>query len=97
MTGRVNYKVCLILFLATAFLISVPIAFADPNLIGWWEFDEGSGSTAYDSASGNNGAITGAAWFDDPCQGMCLSFDGDKDYVTVGDKADLEQQAFTLS
>lgn len=81
----------------TAFLISVPAAFADPNLVSWWKFDEGSGSTAYDSAGGNNGVITGAAWFNDPCRGMCLSFDGSSDYVLVGDKDNLEQQAFTLS
>ncbi|MFA5252713.1 MAG: hypothetical protein WC454_09045, partial [Phycisphaerae bacterium] len=62
--------------LVAAFLISVPIAFADPNLVSWWKFDEGSGGTAYDSAGSNNGSITGAVWFSDPCRGICLSFDG---------------------
>lgn len=83
--------------LAVAFLISVPTAFADPNLISWWKFDEGTGSTAHDSAGSNDGTITGAAWSDDPCRGMCLSFDGSGDYVLIGDKDNLEQQAFTLS
>ncbi len=98
MAGRVNLKVCVVLFiLVTSFLISVQTAFADPNLVSWWEFDEGIGSIAYDSAGTNNGTITGASWFDDPCRGMCLSFDGNGDYVLVGDKDSLELQEFTLS
>ncbi|MFA5251376.1 MAG: LamG-like jellyroll fold domain-containing protein [Phycisphaerae bacterium] len=81
----------------TAFLISSQTAIADPNLIGWWMFDEGSGSTAYDSADNNPGTITGASWSNGPVRGMCLSFDGSSDYVMVGDKSNLEQQEFTLS
>jgi len=61
---------------------------ADPDLIGWWKLDEGSGDTAADlSASGNDGAINktaagglgdgGSAWFNDPERGMVLSFNGD--------------------
>ena len=85
MAGRVNLKICLVLpFLASAFLISVPTSFADPNLIGWWKFDEGTGSTAYDSAGSNNGTITGASWFNDPYRGMCLNFNGSGNYVSVG-------------
>lgn len=98
MAGRVNLKVCLILlFLTAAFLISGRTAFADPNLVSHWMFDEGTGSIAYDSANDNDGSIIDAAWFDDPYRGMCLNFDGDYDYVLVGDKDDLEQQEFTLS
>lgn len=34
---------------------------ADPDLIGWWKLDEGSGDTATDlSASGNDGTINNA-------------------------------------
>ena len=61
---------------------------ADPDLIGWWPLNEGSGDTAFDlSASGNDGAITnadsgglgagGSAWVNDPERGMVLSFNGD--------------------
>ncbi len=61
---------------------------ADPDLIGWWKLDEGSGNTATDlSASGNDGTINktaggglgdgGSAWVDDPERGMVLSFNGD--------------------
>ncbi|MHC4583654.1 MAG: LamG domain-containing protein [Planctomycetota bacterium] len=61
---------------------------ADPDLIGWWPLNEGSGDIAFDlSASGNDGTIRnvdtgglgvgGAAWVNDPERGMVLSFNGD--------------------
>ena len=35
----------------------------DPGLVGWWKFDEGSGSMASDSSGNDNhGFITGAVW-----------------------------------
>jgi hypothetical protein len=35
----------------------------DPNLLGFWKFDEGSGTTAYDSSGNNNhGTIYGPSW-----------------------------------
>ena len=67
---------------------------ADPDLIGWWKMDEGSGDTVADlSASGNDGTINnadggglgdgGAAWFNDPERGMVLSFDGEDSGAVV--------------
>jgi len=36
------------------------VAAADPNLVGWWKFDEGSGTTASDSSSnGYDGTLEG--------------------------------------
>jgi len=32
------------------------------DLVGWWHFDEGSGTTAYDETGVNNGSISGATW-----------------------------------
>ncbi len=32
------------------------------NLVGWWKFDEGSGTTAIDSASSNDGTVTSSTW-----------------------------------
>ena len=62
---------------------SITIA-AEPNLVGYWKFDEGTGATAYDSSGNNfNGTINGATWFNDPVQGWCLSFDGINDYVNI--------------
>ena len=70
---------------------------ADPNLVGWWKFDEGSGTAAIDSSgSGRNGTING-----NPTWGVSspydesryLLFDGTNDYVDVNY---ISQGAFLL-
>jgi hypothetical protein len=53
-----------------------------PNLVSWWMFDEGQGSTAYDSAGNNDGTVNGAAWTTGQVNGA-LDFDGSNDYVSV--------------
>ncbi len=63
------------------FLVGVASA-ADPDLVSWWRFDEGSGSTAYDSAGSNNGTITGATWTTGKYEDG-LDFDGSGDYVNI--------------
>ena len=56
----------------------------DPNLVGWWKFDEGSGTAANDSSGhNNNGTVNGsAAWTGGQINGA-LSFDGSDDYVAI--------------
>jgi len=74
--------------LATDRLVS--IIGADTNYecpISWWKFNEGIGSTAYDSVGGNPGIIHGATWTTD-YTGIALDFDGD-DYVEVSDDSSL--------
>ena len=40
----------------------IPLA-ADPNLVGWWTFDEGGGVTSLDwSGHGNHGTLFGPEW-----------------------------------
>ena len=34
----------------------------NPNFVSWWKFDEGSGTTVYDSIGNNNGIVYGATW-----------------------------------
>ena len=55
-----------------------------PGLVGWWRFDEGTGTVASDNSSnGNSGTITGASWVAG-IYGQALSFDGTvNDYVSV--------------
>jgi hypothetical protein len=51
------------------------------TLVGLWHFDEGSGTTAYDSSGyGNDGTIHGASWTGG-IRGSALGFDGTDDYV----------------
>ncbi len=55
----------------------------EPNLVSHWKFDDGSGTTAYDSAGDNNGTVYGATWTTGQIDGA-LSFDGVDDYVDFG-------------
>jgi len=48
----------------------------DPNLISYWSFNEGSGTTAYDWVGENHGTIYGAQWTTGKIDGA-LDFDGD--------------------
>ncbi len=54
------------------------------GLVGCWHFDEGSGTTAYDSSGSNNhGTLyNGPTWVDGKF-GKALGFDGVNDYVRV--------------
>ncbi len=61
----------------------------DSGLIAHWKFDEGSGTTAYDSAGDNDGAIYGAQWIASPIDGA-LSFDGVGDYVNCSNDISLD-------
>jgi hypothetical protein len=69
---------------------------------GYWQFDEGYGTTSYDHSSNvNNGTITGATWMqEDMCvSGKCLEFDGN-DEVQIADTDELDFGAsddFTIS
>jgi len=60
-------------------------SFNPGGLVGFWKFDEGSGGTAADSSGSNlHGTIIGnPAWVDGP-DGKALRFDGDGDYVDLG-------------
>ncbi|RLF44549.1 MAG: hypothetical protein DRN09_03070, partial [Thermoplasmata archaeon] len=58
---------------------------------GSWHFDEGEGTTAYDTSGNNNdGTINGATWVDGKFH-KALNFDGTDDYV----KVDNFQDSFT--
>ncbi|WP_409342312.1 LamG domain-containing protein [Paenibacillus sp. MBLB4367] len=61
----------------------------DRLTVGSWQLDEASGSVAADSASGAYpGTIVGATREADGKFGRALRFDGNGDFVTLGDPAD---------
>ncbi len=65
---------------------------ADPNLVGWWKLDEGSGLTTQDSSgSGIEGTITGGQWVSPGWHGggWCLELSNDG-YVDLGNPAVLD-------
>jgi hypothetical protein len=58
---------------------------ARAELVGWWRFDEGSGTTAYDfSGFGNDGALQNdAGWGVGYLSNSAVLLDGDDDFVEV--------------
>ncbi len=74
----------------------------DNSLLGWWRFNEGSGSTASDSSSaGNNGTLTNfdtsTAWTPGLIGGA-LSFDGTDDFVELGNILNFDSTTpYTIS
>jgi len=76
----------------------------DDTLVGWWKFDEGEETTAYDSAGDNDGTLREApedpAWLEDPIRGWCLDFDVDVDeidYVSLSPIGALVTDTVTIS
>ena len=58
--------------------------FDDPALVGWWSFEEGSGTTAADSSSyGRAGTLTGGVTWTTGRFGGGVQLDGTSGYVTV--------------
>ena len=54
------------------------------GLVGYWSFDEGTGTTAYDASwNGNNGILYNSPQWIDGKKGNALQFDGVDDYVLV--------------
>src|SRR5260370_15126778 len=54
------------------------------GLVGYWNFDEGSGTTANDgSGNGNSGAVVNALWASGKFGGA-LDFTGGQGYVSIG-------------
>jgi len=60
------------------------------ELVGYWQLNEGSGSTASDSSgNGNDGTVVGASWTTSADGSGALSFDGEDDYVEVPNATSL--------
>jgi len=65
-------------------VLAGPAGAADPDLVGWWRFDEGSGTVATDfSGKGNDGTLTGDSHYVAGKIGMAMEFDGIDDFVEV--------------
>ncbi len=71
----------------------------DPALIGWWKFDEGQGSIAFDSSGyGNHGILGGNPQWVGGAIGGGLELDGDDDYVGIDSIAPMvSSNNFTVS
>ena len=68
------------------------------GLVGWWKFDEGSGTIAYDSSgNGNHGNLNNGPTWTSGKIGGALSFDGVDDLVTLGASDDFDLQHLSIS
>jgi hypothetical protein len=89
--------------LANAWLLADQVitttAPATTGLVGYWKFDDGSGTTTVDSSgSGNNGTLNGGTRWTSGLFGSALDFDGVNDYVDCGANTSLDITAkVTLS
>lgn len=72
----------------------------DTGLVGYWSFDEGSGTTAEDfsPANANTGTLTNSPTWVDGKVGKALSFDGTDDWVNIGSSSSLNASTdYTIS
>ena len=78
-------------------------AWTEDSMISHWRFNEGSGTTAYDSYGANDGTILGGAIWVDGISGKALGFEAENwqgdDWVYCGDSSDLNvgDGPYTLS
>ncbi|MHC4628113.1 MAG: LamG domain-containing protein [Planctomycetota bacterium] len=70
----------------------------DPALLGYWSFDEGSGTTAVDlSENGYDGTLNGGVTWTDGKYGGALGFDGSGAHVGTGQSILNNVAGFTLA
>ena len=71
-------------FLFLSVLVLSMAGHASAELVGYWKFDEGAGTTAFDSSGrGNDGTLKGPPEWAVGQLGDALDFDGSSDYVEV--------------
>ncbi len=78
--------ICSAPFVLVLLALASGVEAADPNLVGWWPLNEGTGAVVLDlSGRGSNGTINnpngglgvnGSVWIQDAERGMVLSFNG---------------------
>jgi hypothetical protein len=87
-----TYVMCLYL------VFTIVVNTANADLVAHWTFDEGDGTTAYDSAGSNDGTLCGGAAWTNGASSNALNFNGATSYVDVPDSTALRfSQASSFS
>jgi hypothetical protein len=93
MSKKLIYLVSFVLVLSMA-LTSTTKA----ELVGWWRFDEGSGTIANDSSgNGNDGTFNGDPQWVVGYFGGALEFDGTDDWLDCGNDPSLDLTTWTIT
>ena len=94
MCRRLIYLISFVLLLSVALTGTTKA-----ELVGWWRFDEGSGTVANDSSGyGNDGTFNGDPQWAVGMLGGALEFDGTDDYIEVPDNESFQLwERFTLA
>ncbi len=83
MSKKIFFMLSFVLVLGLAISVSQG---ADPSLVSWWRFEEGSGTTAYDSSgNGLDGELVGGVTWTQGRFGGGIELDGTSGYVSVPD------------
>ena len=73
-------------------------AAGDPDLVGWWTFDEGSGTVAKDSSGhGNHGTFNGSPQWVSGHLGGALQLNGSDAYLDCGSDPSLNLTSWTIT
>ncbi len=76
-----------ITLVSNIFFVEQVHADIDSGLIGYWNFDDGSGTTATDSTiNSNNGTLDEPTWSSGKVGSSALTFDGVDDLVVIGNQ-----------
>ena len=71
---------------------------ADADLIGYWDFEEGGGTTALDSSGNNlNGSIYNAVYTEGRVGSYALDFNGSNSFVEVLNNPLLNSESISIS
>ncbi len=93
MYRRLIYLVSLVVVLSIALTNTT-----EAELVGWWRFDEGSGTIANDSSgNGNDGTFNGNPQWVVGYFGGALEFDGSDDYIDCGNDPSLDLTKWTIT
>ena len=91
----------ILLVLISGFLLTSAanaIGLGDPDLIAYWPFDDGSGTTAADlSLNGYDGTLYGNVAWISGVYGSALKFNGGDSYVGTGQSLLNDLEAFTMA
>jgi len=102
MRTKTNLKTWLVISMIFVTVLPGLVRATDPNLVGWWKFDDGSGTTADNNGSfgsSHDGTLTNldnSDWVGGLVGSGALEFDGIDDYVSIP-ALNLDSNTMTIS